>query len=100
MGKRNGTLIRCLTCGYPLERLDADARRCPECGRSFDLDDPSTFAAPLPVRPSGGRAMAGMLIVAASAVGLPFSCMLAGEAVLLPVFGFMIGLLLLYPSRR
>ena len=31
----------CLTCNYALRGLDA--RRCPECGRAFDPDDPMTM---------------------------------------------------------
>lgn len=100
MANNDDVLMRCLTCGYPLERLDKDARRCPECGRAFDPEDPKTFLSPLPARPAPARAMAGMLIVAASAIGLPFSCLLAAEAVFLPVIGFVVGLLLLFPRRK
>lgn len=32
---------RCLGCGYILEQLPEP--RCPECGRDFDLQNPSTF---------------------------------------------------------
>ncbi len=32
---------RCCGCGYSLRGLDASA--CPECGRGYDLDDPSTY---------------------------------------------------------
>ena len=32
----------CLACRYVLDGLDAS--RCPECGRGFDPDDPTTFA--------------------------------------------------------
>jgi len=32
---------RCLGCGYILENLPEP--RCPECGRSFDPGDPTTF---------------------------------------------------------
>ncbi len=31
----------CLDCDYPLDQLSSD--RCPECGREFNPDDPSTF---------------------------------------------------------
>ena len=31
----------CLDCDYPLDFLDVN--RCPECGREFDLQDPTTF---------------------------------------------------------
>ncbi len=34
-------LPRCLTCGYILRGLMA--HRCPECGRAFDPNDPTTF---------------------------------------------------------
>jgi hypothetical protein len=33
--------MRCLTCQYDLSHLAE--QRCPECGRAFDLNDPSTF---------------------------------------------------------
>ncbi len=32
---------RCLTCGYILDGLPEP--RCPECGRTFDPDDPTTY---------------------------------------------------------
>jgi phosphoribosylanthranilate isomerase len=32
---------RCLECGYQLAGLQSN--RCPECGRTFDPDDPATF---------------------------------------------------------
>jgi len=32
---------RCLGCGYILEGLPGN--RCPECGRAFDLSDPTTY---------------------------------------------------------
>jgi len=31
----------CLHCNYPLDAIDSTT--CPECGRAFDPDDPSTF---------------------------------------------------------
>lgn len=34
--------MRCLDCAYVLEGLSS--RRCPECGRSFDPDDPHTYS--------------------------------------------------------
>ena len=33
----------CLDCGYPIEGLAARGA-CPECGRLFDMDDPSTYS--------------------------------------------------------
>jgi hypothetical protein len=33
--------VRCLTCHYDLRKLAK--HRCPECGRRFDPNDPSTF---------------------------------------------------------
>ena len=33
--------IFCLDCGYPLAR---DKNTCPECGRAFDAEDPSTVS--------------------------------------------------------
>ena len=33
--------MRCLSCHYNLKNLPE--HRCPECGRGFDPDDPSTF---------------------------------------------------------
>src|SRR5256885_7553264 len=32
---------RCRNCGYVLENLPAN--RCPECGTTFDFDDPETY---------------------------------------------------------
>lgn len=32
---------RCLCCGYVLDKLPTS--RCPECGRAFDLNDPTSF---------------------------------------------------------
>jgi hypothetical protein len=34
--------MRCLACRYDLRRLTV--HRCPECGRAFDPNDPSTFS--------------------------------------------------------
>jgi len=34
--------MRCKTCHYPLAKLTT--HRCPECGRVFDPDDPSTYS--------------------------------------------------------
>jgi rRNA maturation protein Nop10 len=34
--------VRCLSCKYDLSSLTE--HRCPECGRAFDPDDPSTFS--------------------------------------------------------
>lgn len=33
--------MHCLACSYDLKSLDTGV--CPECGRAFDRDDPSTF---------------------------------------------------------
>jgi predicted amidophosphoribosyltransferase len=35
-------LVRCLTCQYDLENLPE--HRCPECGRAFDPDKPTSFS--------------------------------------------------------
>ena len=35
--------MRCLTCHYSLKNLTE--HRCPECGRTFDPNDPDTFLA-------------------------------------------------------
>lgn len=35
-------MMRCLTCGYDLRGLPEP--RCPECGRTFDTNDPQTYA--------------------------------------------------------
>lgn len=35
--------MRCLSCHYDLTNLTE--HRCPECGRQFDPDDPSSFLA-------------------------------------------------------
>lgn len=35
---------RCARCGYPL--LHLPQTRCPECGKSFDLSDPTSFRPP------------------------------------------------------
>jgi hypothetical protein len=36
--------VRCLSCKYDLSQLTSGGEhRCPECGRAFDPDDPSTF---------------------------------------------------------
>jgi hypothetical protein len=36
--------VRCKTCHYSLEnRGGLTEHRCPECGRTFDPDDPGTF---------------------------------------------------------
>lgn len=42
------SIKRCLDCGYSLQGLPEN--RCPECGRSFDPNDPETFAG----RPTSG----------------------------------------------
>jgi hypothetical protein len=38
---------RCIDCYYVLEGLDRS--RCPECGRGFDLNDPTSFTYRLPM---------------------------------------------------
>lgn len=40
--------MRCLSCQYELRNLTD--RRCPECGRAFDPDDPRTFETDAVVR--------------------------------------------------
>jgi len=47
----------CLGCGYDLEHLRESS--CPECGRTFDPTDPSTFG-PLPHRPIPWHALASI----------------------------------------
>lgn len=37
--------MRCLSCKYDLSHLTE--RRCPECGRAFDPNDPKTFVSPI-----------------------------------------------------
>lgn len=37
--------MRCLSCLYDLRNLAE--HRCPECGREFDPNDPSTFCDPV-----------------------------------------------------
>jgi hypothetical protein len=64
----------CLGCNYPLR--DLDTRRCPECGRAFDPDDPTTFNPGRPLdalaravlAPSGTLARAIMWSLAALGV--------------------------------
>ncbi|MHC4066328.1 MAG: hypothetical protein ACYSUI_17765 [Planctomycetota bacterium] len=57
--------MRCLGCSYNLEGLPEN--RCPECGRPFDPDDPSTFLARAP---SGKRhLLAAVVSGIATAVG-------------------------------
>jgi predicted amidophosphoribosyltransferase len=34
-------LVRCLSCKYDLKNLTE--HRCPECGREFDPNDPTTY---------------------------------------------------------
>ncbi len=41
--------MRCKTCQYPLAKLTE--HRCPECGRAFDPNDPSTFLSGLEPNP-------------------------------------------------
>lgn len=36
----------CLACGYALRGLPE--HRCPECGQTFDPDDPATYRGPKP----------------------------------------------------
>lgn len=43
-----------MQCQYPLEHLSSNM--CPECGRSFDPTDPSTFA-------SGPPSVRGLFVV-------------------------------------
>ena len=38
------SFVRCKSCYYPLKKLPN--HRCPECGREFDPNDPSTFYQP------------------------------------------------------
>ena len=39
--------MRCKNCHYSLDGLTE--KRCPECGREFDPNDPNTFDSPAPV---------------------------------------------------
>jgi hypothetical protein len=55
--------MRCKSCDYSLAKLTEP--RCPECGREFDPNDPSTFVSPLPARQLlGSGVMGGFLFVA------------------------------------
>lgn len=41
MARKHATEPRCLECGYRIDQLHGS--KCPECGTSFDLNDPATF---------------------------------------------------------
>ncbi|MAE66409.1 MAG: hypothetical protein CMJ18_19235 [Phycisphaeraceae bacterium] len=49
----------CRTCGYPVDGLrEFD---CPECGRSFDPNDPSTYTTAARHRPAAWMLAAGII---------------------------------------
>jgi hypothetical protein len=47
----------CINCGYDLQALPEP--RCPECGRGFDPDDPTTYRTSKARRPLSARRMLG-----------------------------------------
>lgn len=57
---------RCLSCGYVIDGLPED--RCPECGRHFDLEDPTTSAVDDQPKPGFGR---DVVLLAMSIAGWP-----------------------------
>jgi len=57
--------MRCKRCGYELQGLRDD--RCPECGRSFDPDDSSSYL----VKPVSGRGPLVFSVVALIMVVVP-----------------------------
>lgn len=63
--------MHCLTCNYDLSNLTE--RRCPECGRAFDPNDPSTFYSGRRLRLSGWRVV--FIVLAWSSA--PLLCVLA-----------------------
>lgn len=85
---------RCMSCGYVLQGLES--RRCPECGREFDPNDPRTFSDKPPYLPTRywfpGLVMAavvtvvmGVGLVAAAGYGVAVS-------IVLPIcFGTVLG---------
>lgn len=60
----------CLSCDYDLTALPA--HRCPECGRAFDPDDPTSFAVNTDISGVGELtcALAGWAMIAFPPLGL------------------------------
>jgi len=58
--------VRCKTCHYPLANLAEN--RCPECGREFDPNDPSTVD--LSTMRPGTRVAIRIAIAAVLLIGL------------------------------
>jgi hypothetical protein len=61
--------VRCLSCGYDLRNLTE--HRCPECGREFDPNDPSTFEARAVSRSVNVVVGIGFLLIAILILALP-----------------------------
>jgi hypothetical protein len=54
--------MRCLECAYNLHSLTE--RRCPECGKEFDPDDPSTYELTSPALRRRARAKLAFILAA------------------------------------
>jgi hypothetical protein len=67
----------CLACQYPLRSLASDSPACPECGRAFDPDDPTTYAQ----SPRGWLHIAGRWLRRSALLGVVMAIVTTGYAV-------------------
>lgn len=86
--------MHCLTCSYNLANLPTGA--CPECGRAFDRDDPSTF--------DSRTRMQRILIRLAASLAISVLCigmMIAGASFEfgLAIFALALGVIQLHRRR-
>ncbi len=84
--------MRCLGCGYNLRGLPEN--RCPECGRTFDPDDPQSYVSKL----RSGRVYLAAAIGGLAAMAIPLAAAKLGDlevirssAALLLLAPFMVG---------
>jgi hypothetical protein len=89
--------VRCKTCHYSLAGLTGPPHRCPECGREFDPDDPTTFETPESKREAQNNA--GLWVLAGFgslfAIGLAVEKYFAIDPVVVALSATGIGLVVL-----
>lgn len=71
----------CLDCDYEL--INLAETRCPECGRAFDANDPSTFKTEATVAQSRSHGITTMAVIISAALGIAASSLLEIESAFL-----------------